>query len=618
MDTLSGTTGTADPPLRSPGRIITFYSYKGGTGRSMALANVAWILAMNGKRVLVIDWDFEAPGLHRYFAPFLFDPEMTETLGLIDFFVHFGEAARLQSRKPSITNDPNLPWFAERTDLTGYSTPLDYEFPLEGGLDFVGAGQQGSTYGVRVNTFQWNDFYQQLGGGVFLEAVKERLRDDYDFILIDSRTGLSDTSGICTVQMPDELVVCFTLNRQSIYGATATAASADVQRRRADGTQGLKIWPVPTRVELHEKDRLEAARLIAREKFAPFLWHIPVAERPVYWGSIEVLYFPYYAYDEVLATIADAPHDTASLLASMLRLTERITGGKIRSLPPLDRETRAQLLARYQPATPTPTTSRTRSPRVYLSYARADGSLPFVRRLAAEITAQFGEPSVFWDEKVPLGVSWEGTLNRELAESDVLVVAAGPKWKESTGSKQELRMALENGKPVVPLLIKGASWKDLPPELSSRRGVEFPQVHGDEEIRALVGQLTEGFARNVVNSSAAPVEIDDPQKGQWGGLSETGGRRLSAMVVDQGNGWFLVGLTVAHVDGPPLSGEVEFHLHPSFHPSIIRVQVRDGHATLKCPAWGAFTVGAATDEGSTRLELDLAELAEAPEPFRSR
>jgi len=44
------------------GQIITFYSYKGGTGRSMALANIAWILASNGKRVLIIDWDLEAPG----------------------------------------------------------------------------------------------------------------------------------------------------------------------------------------------------------------------------------------------------------------------------------------------------------------------------------------------------------------------------------------------------------------------------------------------------------------------------------------------------------------------------------------------------------------------------
>ncbi len=44
----------------SPGKVITFYSFKGGTGRSMALANVAWILASCGKRVLAVDWDLEA------------------------------------------------------------------------------------------------------------------------------------------------------------------------------------------------------------------------------------------------------------------------------------------------------------------------------------------------------------------------------------------------------------------------------------------------------------------------------------------------------------------------------------------------------------------------------
>ena len=53
---------SAPAPL---GRIITFYSYKGGTGRSMALANIAWLMASAGRQVLVIDWDLEAPGLHR-------------------------------------------------------------------------------------------------------------------------------------------------------------------------------------------------------------------------------------------------------------------------------------------------------------------------------------------------------------------------------------------------------------------------------------------------------------------------------------------------------------------------------------------------------------------------
>ena len=79
---------------RTPGRIITFYSYKGGTGRSMALANVACLLARGvrghsgqsatpDQRVLVIDWDLEAPGLHRYFGPFLADSRPVATWRLV-------------------------------------------------------------------------------------------------------------------------------------------------------------------------------------------------------------------------------------------------------------------------------------------------------------------------------------------------------------------------------------------------------------------------------------------------------------------------------------------------------------------------------------------------------
>ena len=76
----TGPTPTATVPLpesvmavNSPelGTIITFYSYKGGVGRTMALANVACLLAKRcapGGRILTMDWDLEAPGLHRFFA----------------------------------------------------------------------------------------------------------------------------------------------------------------------------------------------------------------------------------------------------------------------------------------------------------------------------------------------------------------------------------------------------------------------------------------------------------------------------------------------------------------------------------------------------------------------
>jgi MinD-like ATPase involved in chromosome partitioning or flagellar assembly len=49
------------------GAIVTFYSYKGGVGRTMALANVAVQLSRKGSRVLMVDWDLEGPGLVNLF-----------------------------------------------------------------------------------------------------------------------------------------------------------------------------------------------------------------------------------------------------------------------------------------------------------------------------------------------------------------------------------------------------------------------------------------------------------------------------------------------------------------------------------------------------------------------
>jgi len=43
---------------------VAFYSYKGGVGRSLLLANAARFLATLGKGVVALDFDFEAPGLH--------------------------------------------------------------------------------------------------------------------------------------------------------------------------------------------------------------------------------------------------------------------------------------------------------------------------------------------------------------------------------------------------------------------------------------------------------------------------------------------------------------------------------------------------------------------------
>src|SRR5262245_14102544 len=127
-------------------RIITFYSYKGGAGRSMALANVAWILASNGRRVLVLDWDLEAPGLHRFFARFLTDSALAETEGLIEFIINFANHAATP-REPEST-DGGRAWFEPLASILPYAVSLtnmpDVPGPLfqePGTIDFVPAGR---------------------------------------------------------------------------------------------------------------------------------------------------------------------------------------------------------------------------------------------------------------------------------------------------------------------------------------------------------------------------------------------------------------------------------------------------------------------------------------------
>ena len=320
------------------GKIITFYSYKGGTGRSLMVANVAWILFAQGKRVLVVDWDLEAPGLHRYFHPFLQDKELAVSPGLIDFLTNFAEGARLPHSDSALQNNT---WFQEYASMAAYAyslcwpglpTPsnpkIRWPFPTNGGsLDFVPCGQQGPGYGIKVMTFDWAGFYEKLGGGIFLETAKKQLRQDYDYILIDSRTGISDSSGICTVQMPDELVVCFTLNRQSMYGAAAAAQSVLNQRTSDSGAAKLKIWPVPMRVEVTaEKERREAAQLLARSQFNNFLSHLTPVEQDEYWRNAFVPYQSYYAYEEILGPFAEPPNQPGPLMAGIVKFVGYLGG----------------------------------------------------------------------------------------------------------------------------------------------------------------------------------------------------------------------------------------------------------------------------------------------------
>jgi hypothetical protein len=220
------------------GRVLAFYSYKGGCGRTMALANVAWILAANGRRVAVVDWDLESPGLHRYFPSNVLDPvALTGNPGVIDMVRDF-EWAATHNQAP----DPEQ-WYLQNNRIRDLAISLRWPFPGGGCIHFVSAGRQNRAYSAAVASLDWDKFYVDLGGGLLFDAMRRDMRENYDYTLIDSRTGYSDVADICTIHLPDVLVDCFTLNNQSIEGAAEVARSVQAHNSRRD----IRILPVPMR-----------------------------------------------------------------------------------------------------------------------------------------------------------------------------------------------------------------------------------------------------------------------------------------------------------------------------------------------------------------------------------
>lgn len=352
------------------GRIITFYSYKGGTGRSMAVANVGWMLALSGYKVLAVDWDLEAPGLHRYLHPFLEDPSLTGVEGVLDFAIELMSEA---TRHEDVSHMPDE-YFGEHGNILRYVEPLDCSrFGPDVRFDFICAGRQGPAYSKRLSLFDWPRFYTKSGGERFLKAARERMKSEYDYVLIDSRTGVSDTSGICTVLMPDDLVICFTLNEQSIQGAAAIARSVSEQRREDEEAGRFRIFPVPMRVEVFsEKEKLQISFDYAKSVFAGYPRGMNWQARDTYWAKVEMVYVPFYAFEEIPALFGNNPQEDISLVTSVRRVVDYLTGREARIV--LSEDLRKEVLALFE-RRKAPETAAQRAQAVYESVAAGDRAL---------------------------------------------------------------------------------------------------------------------------------------------------------------------------------------------------------------------------------------------------
>jgi MinD-like ATPase involved in chromosome partitioning or flagellar assembly len=276
------------------GSILTFYSYKGGVGRTMAVANISVLLAQQGLRVLAVDWDLEAPGLHRYFSNL---KVTTEKLGLLDFFLDSAQA-------------PDSP-----PDWRSYASTVTIDSAAQ--LTMLTAGRLDDGYERKVLQFNWNHYFQKQNGGAVLESLRRQWIESFDVILIDSRTGITDSGGICTVQMPDILVPIFSANHQSLDGTKQVVLRAQQARQELayDRTR-LLIFPLISRFDSRTEYRESQTWLkLFAEQLKDFYhdWLPKDASVLQILERTKLPYVAFFSFGEKLPVITEGTTDPESL-----------------------------------------------------------------------------------------------------------------------------------------------------------------------------------------------------------------------------------------------------------------------------------------------------------------
>jgi MinD-like ATPase involved in chromosome partitioning or flagellar assembly len=176
--------------------VISFYSYKGGTGRSLTLLNIAAILCQNGKRVGVFDLDVESAGLHH-----ILGLEPKENEGLLDLLLG-GHVPFVEKISINVAKELGENWQKNGFQPKG----AFYLLPTISDV-------------VKLGRLNWTEYTITLLGTILGYFAKIF---ELELILIDSRTGFSP-SGENALRLADKVVLVFRLNRQNIYGVKKLA-----------------------------------------------------------------------------------------------------------------------------------------------------------------------------------------------------------------------------------------------------------------------------------------------------------------------------------------------------------------------------------------------------------
>jgi cellulose biosynthesis protein BcsQ len=485
---------------RTFGEIITFYSYKGGTGRSMVLANVGYLLSASReygrKRVLLIDWDLEAPGLERFFT----GNNKPDGLGLIDYLTDMAELYGNQApgaRLPeSMARHPEaIAIFKEgirKYPLRRYVTYIEGDLHLmHAGHRSIGGTAREDEYWEKVREFNWDAFYRNYGS--FFTHFREMLMNQYDYVLIDSRTGLTDIGGICTRVMPEKLVLIFAPNHQNIEGVSRVALKSISYRKASRDPRSLTIFPVASRIDASASTlrnvwwrggevRGEQIRGYQEtfEQLVREAYRLDRCDLRDYFDATQVPHDSDYAYGEAIAAAIDGTHDRFGIGYACDQLARRL----------VEQTAPWEAPGEHQGS-------------VIISYRRADSAGAAVR-LYRDLSEWLGLDHVILD----LASMRASAADPQVDNAMAVLVLIGEDWLKSEPTARPSRLgraddivydeiagALERDLLVIPVLLDDVEMPtraQLPPAiqlLADRRPISLRSSSWDNDVYRLASIL---------------------------------------------------------------------------------------------------------------------------------
>ena len=208
--------------------VIAGYSFKGGMGRSTTIAYLSYFYYLLGKKIVVLDCDFEAPGI----ASIFFDKRKREQkAGVLDYFIDL-----------NIEDKPQLNNYFLQSEVSDKSGNL-YIFPS--GIDFDIDNYINKISKIDFNSSTYTNSFTKL-----LSHINELLKPD--LIFIDLRAGINESNGFILKNISNTNLLFFNNEAQNEDGLKVISTLFDNLQNNYIMNSTIR-FPNPELKELKEK-----------------------------------------------------------------------------------------------------------------------------------------------------------------------------------------------------------------------------------------------------------------------------------------------------------------------------------------------------------------------------